>query len=71
MTIEWKWTDHEYHLQNKVDVNNADVKISCDITKFPELIFFGTKSKPHGVRGLRKHYHHLLETKMGHGTFTV
>ena len=53
---KWKWYGCEYHVQNKEDVNYADVKRSCENTQFPALQFTGTSTKYHGVWVLSKHY---------------
>ena len=36
----------------------------CAYTQFPALPFGGPHEKPHGVRGLSKHYHLQLEPKL-------
>ena len=33
------------------DVENQDVKVYCATTQFPELIYYGTHSKPYCVQG--------------------
>ena len=38
--------------------------MSFDTTQFPELSFFSPHAKPHGVRGLSKHYHLRLDPKL-------
>ena len=50
-----KLTEHYYHVKIKEDVNNEDVKVSCEKTRFPALHFFVLRDKPHIVCGLRKH----------------
>ena len=35
-----KWTDREYHVQDNYDVAHKDVKMYCDINKFPALFTF-------------------------------
>ena len=50
---------------------HKDVKMFCDTTKFPWLYIFGTHTKPHGVRGLSKHYHKQLDPKLAHGIFAI
>ena len=52
-----KWTEREYHVQDNADVENKDVKMYCNTNQFPTLQFCGPHSKPHGARGLGKHYH--------------
>ena len=43
----------------------------CATNQFPGLQFLGTHNKPHGVRGLGKHYHIHFDTKLGHGTCEI
>ena len=52
-----KWTDREYHVQDNADVAHKYVKMYCDTNQFPALPFCGLHTKPHGARGLSKHYH--------------
>ena len=47
------------------------MKIYCDTNQFPTLPFFGSYPKPHGERGLRKHYHLRFNPKLGHGICTI
>ena len=54
-----------------MDVTQAGVKMCCVPTKFPAFPFFGTHAKPHRVTGLSKHYHMLLDPKLGHGTCSI
>ena len=62
-----KWTFREYHVQDNSDVSHKDVKMYCGTNQFPELPFCGPHTKPHGARGLSKHYHLRFDTKLGHG----
>ena len=41
------------------------MKIYCNTNQFPELSFCGPHSKPHGARGLSKHYHFRFYPKLG------
>ena len=66
-----KWTDRDYHVQDNADDAHKDVKIYCDTNQLPALPFFGPYPKPHGVRGLSKHYHLRLNPKLGHGVVTA
>ena len=50
---------------------HTSAKILCDTTQFPLLSFCRPQAKPHGVRGLSKHYHLLLDPKLGHGKYTI
>ena len=43
------------------------MKIYYNTTQFPELSFCGPYSKPHGARGLSKHYHLYFDPKLGNG----
>ena len=61
-----KWTDPEYHIKDSKDVPQKSAKISRDKNQFTELPFCGPYMKPHGVRGLSKHYNLKLDPKLGH-----
>ena len=39
--------------------------------QFPELTLFGPHSKPHGARGLSKHYHLRFDQEIGNGVSAV
>ena len=39
----------------------------CNTNQFPKLPFCGPHSKPHGARGLGKHYHLRFDPKLGMG----
>ena len=39
----------------------------CDTNQFLELRCCGPHPKPHGARGLSKHYHLRFYPKLGHG----
>ena len=41
--------------------------MSCASTQFPALPFCDPHEKPHGVRGLSKHYHLLLDPILDNG----
>ena len=56
--------------QNK-DFEHQDVKIYCATNNFIELMFQGPHNRPHGVRGLGKHYHMHFYPKLGHGTYPI
>ena len=43
----------------------------CNTNQFPELSFSGLHSKPHGERGLSKHYHLRFYPKIGMVIFTI
>ena len=40
------------------------MKIYCNTNQFPELPFCGPHSKPHGARGMSKHYHLRFDPKL-------
>ena len=67
MTSKRKWTGREYHVQYNADVSHKDVKMYCDTNQFPALPFCGPHPKPHGARGLSKHYNLRFDPKLGHG----
>ena len=66
-----KWIDREYHVQDKDDVTDKEVKIYCDTNQSPELTFCGPHPRPHGKRGLSKHYHLLFEPKIDNGVCAI
>ena len=63
-----KWTERNYHVQNNADVTYIGVKMCCVPKQFPPFTFCGPQSKPHGVWGLRKLYHLILNKKLVHRT---
>ena len=69
--MERKWTDRQYHVQDNVDVAHQDVKVYCNTNKFPELSFCGPQYKPHGARGLSKHYYLRFYPKLGDGVCAI
>ena len=66
-----KWTEREYHVQDNADVEHKDVKMYCNTNQFPTLVFCGPHSKPHGARGLLKHYHLRFDPKLGMGKCAI
>ena len=66
-----KWTEREYHVQDRKDVQQKSVKMSCASTQFQTFLFYGPHTKPHGVRGPIKHYHLQLEPKLVHGKCSI
>ena len=62
-----KWTDREYHIQDNADVAHKYVKIYCDTNQFPTFPFCSSYSKPHGSRGLGRHYHIRFDPNIGYG----
>ena len=69
--IERKWTKRQYHVQDNAYVELKDVKIYCNTNQFPELPFCGPHSKPHGKRGLSKHYNLRFDPKIGMGVCVI
>ena len=65
--MERKWTERKYHVQDNALVELKYVKIYCNTNQFPSLPFCGTYSKPHGARGIGKHYHLRFDPKLGMG----
>ena len=43
----------------------------CNNNQLPELPFCGTHYKPHGARGLCKHYNFSFDTKLGNGAYAI
>ena len=66
-----KWTERKYHIQDNADVELKYVKIYCNTYQFPALTFCGPYSKPHGSRGLDKHYHLIFYPKLGMGVCAI
>ena len=62
-----KWTERKYHVQDNADVELKYVKMYCNTDQFPTLPFCGPHYKPHGARGLGKHYHLRFDPKLGMG----
>ena len=66
-----KWTERKYHVQDNAAVELKDVKMYCNKNQFPVLSFSGSHSKPHGARGLSKHYHLRFDPKLGMGVCAI
>ena len=66
-----KWTNRKYHVQDNASVELKYVKIYCNTNKFPELPFYVPYSKPHGARGIGKHYHLHFYPKLGMGKCAI
>ena len=71
MFMERKWTDIQYHVQDNADVSHKNVRVYCNTNKSPALKFCGPHSKPHGVRGLSKHYHLHFDPKLSNGVCAI
>ena len=65
--MKQKWTEIKYHVQDNASVEHKDVKMYCTKNQFPTLPFCGPYSKPHGARGIGKHYHLCFDPKLGIG----
>ena len=48
-----------------------DVKMYCNTNQFPALPFCGPCSKPHGARGMDKHYHLRFDPKLDNGVCEI
>ena len=64
-------TGREYHDHNDADIAHKDVKMFCNTNQFPSFPVYGPRTKPHGVRGLSKHYHMRFYPKLGHGICAI
>ena len=60
-----KWTEREYHVQDNAAVEHKDVIMYYNICQSPVLSFCGPHYKPHGAKGLSKHYHLCFDPKLG------
>ena len=69
--MERKWTYRQYNVQDNADVLNQDVIMYCSKNQLPALPFCGPHSKPHGERGLSKHYHLSFDPKLGNGICAI
>ena len=43
----------------------------CDTNQFPIFPFYGSHPKPHGARGLGKHYNIRFDPNLGHGICAI
>ena len=69
--MERKWTERKYHVQNNASVELKYVKMYCNKNQFPSLPFCSPHSKPHGARGMGKHYHLRFYTKLAMGECAI
>ena len=69
--MERKWTERKYHVQDNAAVELKDVKMYCNTNQFPALPFCGPHSKPHGARGVCKHYHLRFGPKLAMGECAI
>ena len=66
-----KWTNREYCVQKSEDVEHQDVKMYCNINKFPLLNVFDPHNKPHDTRRLSNNYYMYFDPKQGHVTCAI
>ena len=69
--MERKWRERKYHVQDNAAVELKDVKNYCNTNQLPALPFCGPHSKPHGARGLSKHYHLRFYPKLAMGECAI
>ena len=69
--MEIKWTERKYHVQDNALVELKDVKMYCNTNQFPALPLCGPYSKPHGARGIGKHYRFRFDPKLGMGECAI
>ena len=69
--MERKWTERNYHVQENASVELKDVKMYCNTNQFPAIPLCVPHSKPHGARGLSKHYHLRFDPKLGMGVCEI
>ena len=69
--MEIKWTYIQYHVHDNADVAYKYVRMYCNKNQFPALIFCSPYSKPHGTRGLSKHYHLDFDPKLGNSVYVI
>ena len=69
--MEIKWTERKYHVQDNAVVELKYVRMYCNTNQFPALPFCGPHSKPHGTRGMSKHYHLRFYPKLGMGVCAI
>ena len=69
--MERKSTERKYYVQDNALAEIKYVKIYCDTNQFPTLPLCGPHSKPHGTRGLGKHYHLCFDPKLAMGECAI
>ena len=67
-SMERKCIERKYNVQDNAVVELKDVKMYCNTNQFPELLFCGPHSKPHGARGSSNHYNLRFDPKTRHGS---
>ena len=71
ISMKRKWTERKYHVQDNASLEIKDVKMYCNTNQFPTLPFCGPHYKPHGARGMGKHYHLRVYPKLGMGVCAI
>ena len=66
-----KSTYRHYYVQDNADVASKYVRMYFKTNQLPTLPFCGPHSKPHGARGLSKHYHLRFYPKLGNGVCEI
>ena len=61
----------KYHVQDNAGVELKEVKMYCNTNQFPESSFSGPNYKPHGARGLSKHYRLRFDPKLVMGVCEI
>ena len=69
--MEIKWTDRKYHVQDNANVSHQDVKMYFNTNQLPALPFCGSHYKPHGARGMSKHYPLSFDPKIGNDVCAI
>ena len=69
--MERKWTYRKDHVHYNDDVAHEDMKMYWKKNQFPAVPFCGPHSKPHGARGLSKHYYLRFDPKLGKGVCAI
>ena len=60
-----------YYFQDNADVAHKYADMYCDTNQLLELPLCCPHRKPHGARGLSKHYHLRFDPKLGHGICAI
>ena len=69
--MEIKWTERKHHVQENASVELKDVKMYCNTNQFPAVPFCDPHYKPHGARGMGKHYNLRFYPKLGMGVCAI
>ena len=52
-------------------LHTKNMKMYCNTNQLTTLPFCGFNPKPHGERGLSKHYHLSFDSNLGHGICAI